>query len=449
MSETNYFIKPVTNLFPGTVYNFQFRWKYDDGTYGEWSATKSVLTDGTAKVESPTKATGLTATEGAFSLVVSWNGTYENNDQFLGFKAINIYASTSNLGASTTTNLLSNLVGSMTVDAVKNSVTVTNENLKGVLSLDSTTIYTTDIYLYYAAINENNEVYQEGGINTYYRINSSALRPGKANYIDLANGVISIENLTASTGQFLSYIRAGVRSSDGTGARVEISGSSTNQNPPTYVQDGVTRGGGTIYPGLTIYNSDGSIGFKAGTTGDVLFSGTLKTITDLSITQANSFSNPHPAYIEIPKEGTVINFYMDHVDGATNTTNRGYISVYDEAYVGGGLNEVGIVLVPPTYKANATSTGQIRISEYQVTGMSPTSSIYASADSVQLQSAGYLYLNGATVQIQSGNGVELMQGAETNQMLVRNIKATSSGVPSAGTSASSYNYGDIWFEYTA
>lgn len=129
MADTNYFIKTVTGLFPGNSYRFQFRWKYVDGTYSDWSATRTVTAAGSLLVEAPTLATGLTAETASFAVTISWDGTYASS-AFLGFKSVNIYASTSNLGSSTTTNLSANLVGSMTVDQIKNKITIGSTLLK-------------------------------------------------------------------------------------------------------------------------------------------------------------------------------------------------------------------------------------------------------------------------------------------------------------------------------
>jgi len=456
MAQLSYFRKPVSNLKPGTVYNFQFRWKYTDGTYGPWSNTKSVLTAGSSKASAPTKATGLTASAGAFSLSVSWEGTYENNDKFLGFKAINIYASTSNIGNKTTQSLKtitpSVLVATMNVDTVKNSATIGAEVLKGAFNLNSTSVYTTPIYLYYAAVNENDELYQENNTDTYYLINETGIFPAKANYIDLESGIISIENLTASTGQFLSYLRAGVRYNNNTGARIELSGASTDQAPPEYYQDGIPRGGGIIKPGLTIYNTDGSIGFRADPTGDVTFSGILKSTTLQNFTPLVS---THPGYIEIPKGDSQIRFFPTSTSGSTNAGKWGHIEVTETADDPGGsgfLNNVAnLDIRPPTYKTNGSySSASIQIWETQdqVTG------ILLDADMISVYPNDDLTLasvNGAIV-LSPGNtwNVFIQNSYSASEPGVRNIRATTSA-PTDGTSAETGQYagnlGDLWLEY--
>lgn len=442
---SNFFRKPVPDLKPGTPYSFKFQWKYSDGTTGPWSAAKTVITEGTATVDAPTKATGLTAKTAAFGLLVSWDGTYANDDQFNGFKSINIYASSTDLGNNTTEITDDLLIGSMTIDAVKNSVTIGLENLKDVLDLNSTTVYTQNIYLYYISVNENDEKYQEGGEDTYYRINSDPLHPTKANYIDLANGVISIENLVAGNGQFTSWLRAGLYGTAPGGARIELSGLTS---PFT------AASGGTVYPGLNIYDSSGNKAFTADLQGNVSLSGRFKTTTE-DLNDSSAFTSTHAPYIEIPKDEALIKFFMENdSNSGNNPTTYGQISYYQEpqSY---GLDEIGISMIPPTYSQDLTSTAQFKITEYKVTGQNPVTSIYGVADNIQLGTVGgqyssgtQLYLSGSKIEISSGNGVELMYGSDEASMFVRNIKATTSA-PSAGSSASAYRDGEIWFQYTA
>jgi hypothetical protein len=297
MADTNYFRKTASDLFPGKTYYFQFRWKYADGTYSAWSATKTQVAPGTLQVEAPTLATGLTAATASFGVTVSWDGTYSSST-FLGFKSINIYASTSNLGSSTTTDISASLVGSMTVDQVKNQITIGSTLLKNTLSLTSTSVYTTPIFFYYITINENNEVYKSGGVATYTRINSSGITPTQANFVDLANGVISIENLVAGNGQFTEYLRAGIRAGDGSGARIEISGSSSNIT---------STNGGTILPGLTIYNSAGGQSLRAPLSGGLTITGTI-TGSDI-IQSSNSGINRIEMLASDPSK---ISFYANN-----------------------------------------------------------------------------------------------------------------------------------------
>lgn len=99
---------------------------------------------------------------------------------------------------------------------------------------------------------------------TYTRINSSGINPTQANFVDLANGVISIENLVAGNGQFQEYLRVGTAGS----ARVEIGGNSV-----------VTTGAGVV-PGLSIYNSGNQAVLSAPLSGGLEITGaTIRSST--------------------------------------------------------------------------------------------------------------------------------------------------------------------------
>ena len=374
----NYFLLTVTDLSPAETYPIQFRWKYKDKTFSEWSSSKKLITPGESNVpvpqifsgdfktapgkiiiywngkdstgvnmvgvdrvnvyledandtfgdgsdpvaffkekgtvsiavpggtytvklrsitalgtlsnptqgitltvqdgvavQAPTLPTGLSVAAAPFALTVSWTGEYAG-DTFTGFKSINIYASTTDLGASTTTNISNKLVGSMTVDQTSNKVTVGLDVLKQVLTLTSTQAYSTGMYLYYIAVNADGTPYKVSGTTTYTRINSTAVSPTKANIIDLENGLISIENLVAGNGQFQSWLRTGTAGS----SRIELSSANVNSTE---------AGGYQVLSGLTVYNSANSPVFRADLSGNVAFGGyTPGDIASISTTASGA-----------------------------------------------------------------------------------------------------------------------------------------------------------------
>lgn len=242
------------------------------GTYSDSSAEQNAtVTEAAATTELPTLPTGLTAESIAFGLKVIWGGAYSGNNSFDGFKSINIYAVNSDLGATTTTGISSsNQVATFSVNDVHNSSNI---------ALGAYVGYSQDTYLYYIAVNENNIAYSVNGSATYTRINSTPLRPDKANYIDLENGVISIENLVAGNGQFQSWLRAG----DWDGARIEISGLTTDITDPNHISK-------TVYRGLSIYNSGGiDKTFYADLNGNISITGEINA-TSGYIGGANGWS---------------------------------------------------------------------------------------------------------------------------------------------------------------
>lgn len=242
------------------------------GTYSEPSTERNAtVTEAGATIELPTLPIGLTAESIAFGLKVTWGGAYAGDNSFDGFKSINVYAVNSNLGSTTTTGISSsNQVATLSVNDVHNSSNIPLGTYVG---------YSQDTYLYYVAVNENNIAYSVGGATVYTRINSSALRPDKANYIDLENGVISIENLVAGNGQFQSWLRAGAYN----GARVEISGLTTDIIDPNHSDK-------TIFRGLSIYDSGGEDkSFYADLSGNLTITGTINA-TSGYIGGANGWS---------------------------------------------------------------------------------------------------------------------------------------------------------------
>lgn len=243
-------LRAVSKL--GTPSDFSDEWSADTSNPGE-------------VIEPPTLPIGLTVSSTAFGISVNWNGAYQANDPFSGFKTIEVYATTNaTLGASTTTAFTSTaLVANLTVTQSLNRQNVGIDNLKQALGLaTSAAVYAANVYFYYIAYNKNNEPYKVGGVATYTRISATPLSPTKANLIDLENGIISIENLVAGNGKFTSWLRAG---SDTGGSRIELNGSST-------FADGTT--GRSILDGFTVYGSGNNPIFRASTTsGTVTFGG--------------------------------------------------------------------------------------------------------------------------------------------------------------------------------
>jgi hypothetical protein len=249
----------VSIAVPAGTYNVTLRSVTTRGTLSNSTSPVTLTVEDGTPIEAPTLPTGLSASAAPFALTVAWTGAYASQT-FSGFKAINIYASTTDLGSNTTTNLSTKLVGSMTVDQTSNKITIGLDVLKQVLSLTSQQAYDSSIYLYYLAVNANGIPYQVSGTTTYTRINSTAIAPTKANLIDLTNGLISIENLVAGNGQFQSWLRTGTAGS----SRIELSSANVNSTE---------AGGYAVLSGLTVYNSANSPVFRADLAGNVAFGG--------------------------------------------------------------------------------------------------------------------------------------------------------------------------------
>lgn len=366
---TNYITTTAYSLDIGTDYYFKFRWKYADGTFSDWSVVKYVKTAGTKLVEKPTLPTGLSVATASFGVTASWEGTYASST-FLGFKSVNIYASTSDLGSTTTTDLTSKLVGSMTVDRLSNKITIGSTLLKNVLGLTSTSVYTTPMYFYYISVNANNEFYKVGGVATYTRISSSGISPTQASKIDLEDNTISIENLVAGNGNFTEYLRVGATGESG--ARITLASNTT----------AVSNAG--VQPGLRVYDSGGNAVISAPFSGNVTISGAVikssnsnKSIKMDPSTNAISFYNENAVAVShiVPVgsnggsyQGIVLHSGTSPINPDVSGFTSGYPgifisrnSAYDNGgqisiWAGGGGNTNGITISGEQYNTSSWYT---------------------------------------------------------------------------------------------
>lgn len=228
------------------------------------SATNDYLVTVTSglTIEDPTLPTGLSVASAPFGIAINWSGAYTASS-FFGFQSINIYATTTDYGSTTTaTNITSSKqVGTMTVNDTSNKITVGLDALRSALGLSvNKDCYTTNTYFYYIATNLNGAKYKYNGVETYTRISSTPVKPNQANFVDLANGVISIENLVAGNGSFTSWLRTGLAGS----ARIELSSTSVSSTD---------AGGYAVLPGFTVYSSGTTPVFRADLSGNVSFGG--------------------------------------------------------------------------------------------------------------------------------------------------------------------------------
>ena len=360
------------------------------GITGNLSDTITVTVLGIGQVvETPTLPTGLTAEAINFGLRVNWDGTYQDADTFSGFKSINIYAVNTNLGASTTTGITAaNQVAVLSVNDTKNSSNI---------SLGTYVGYSIDTYLYYISTNVDGTVYKTGtpGVATYTRINSTALRPTKANKIDLENGVISIENLEAGNGQFNSWLRAGAWD----GARIEISGLTSNLIDPNHATK-------TILPGLHVYGSNGTTPIlSAPLTGGLSISGDGEFGGSLSIGTGNNVFKAEPA------TGIWLGD-ADYADADFRVSNTGIMRARGGSIAGWIISteKLADAATNPRIELNSTSS-QLKVAKY--TGstetasitLNPTTGFRHSGGNFTLDMDGNLTLTGI-VNVTGGNAVK-------------------------------------------
>lgn len=252
------------------------------GTVSTQTTIASVTVTGLEPpVDPPTLPSGLSVAPGPFVVSVNWPGTYASSD-FDGFKSIDIHVRGSDVGSTATSGFSTTTqVATLTVTGTANRQNIGLDNLRQALSLaNNQAAYTSPMFFYFIARNTNDELYSVGVVPTYTRINSTSVNPTQANFIDLANGVISIENLVAGNGQFSSWLRAGSAG----GTRIELSA----------VND-FTNGGNTVQKGLVAYSSGSTeifnLDIDAGTltiNGSGTFTGDLTAGSGNSIFKSDS-----------------------------------------------------------------------------------------------------------------------------------------------------------------
>ena len=86
----NYFIVTVTDLDLNETYPIQFRWKYQDGTYGLWGATKILTTPGETVPGRPNL--GITDVVGDKGFIkITWNGNDSSGKPISNIDRVDIY----------------------------------------------------------------------------------------------------------------------------------------------------------------------------------------------------------------------------------------------------------------------------------------------------------------------------------------------------------------------
>jgi hypothetical protein len=383
------------------------------------SASYTVTVSAATAIEEPTLPNGLSVVTTSFGLTLGWAGTYALGDTFTGFKSIDVFATTTDLGASTTTGLSSsNLVANLTINDTVNKINIGLEVLKQATSTTSTTVYTTGVYIYYIAKNLNDSVYKVSGVPTYTRVNSVAVTPSKANKVDLENGVISIENLEAGNGQFTSWLRAGT----GGGARIELNGGAA-----------FTNTGYSVLPGFSVYSTGGTPIFRASLDGVVSFGGYAPSDIASIETTANG-KNKVFRQATVPTALSAndiwINTYIGTLVSGGSYKGDNTIFVSNAAGTGGWVlskdqDITNVVNKTVNFNSGGNIVGPIQIPVN-------TGSIYSSKSSYGSSTSGwFLGYNGTTPVIDIGSGTAYMRWDGSSLSIKGNVDAGS--ITSGGT----------------
>lgn len=112
-SDPGYFIVTITDLEPLTLYPLQFRWKYNDNTFGPWSAVKSITTP--AELTPDTPDLGINDVTGGQGFIkITWSGNNDSGQPIQNIDRVNIHISGGTFG-----------IGTQVVDFFKTSGTKT------------------------------------------------------------------------------------------------------------------------------------------------------------------------------------------------------------------------------------------------------------------------------------------------------------------------------------
>ena len=294
------------------------------GINGDPTNTFTITVTGQQQVvEAPTLPTGLTVSSAPFAVAVNWGGQYSGSN-FEGFKSIDIHVRSSDVGATSVSGFSTTTqVATLTVNSTTNRQNIGLDNIRQALALASNDLaYTTPLFFYYIARNENDEFYKVGGVATYTRINSSTVNPTKANFVDLENGVISIENLVAGNGQFSSWLRTGSAG----GTRIELSG--TND---------FTDNGYTVQKGLVAYSSGNTEIFNLDIdAGKLTIKGDGEFTGNLSIGSGNNIFKAEPN-----AGSTIKGIWLGHADFASapfSVANTGVLTAQSGTIGGWAIN---------------------------------------------------------------------------------------------------------------
>jgi len=400
------------------------------------------VTDPTANLqaEPPTLASGLTVNSAPFAVSVNWAGTYSSSD-FDGFKSIDIHVRSSDVGSTSTSGFSTTTqVATLTVTGTTNRQNIGLDNLRQALGLtNNTEAYTAPMFFYYITRNSQDALYSVSGTPTYTRINSTSVNPTKANFVDLANGVISIENLVAGNGNFSSYLRVGSSSSSG-GARIELSG------VDNFTDSNTTR---IVKRGLTAYDSGNNevLRFDYGATTPTL---TIKGDGDFSGNLSIGNSTNGQIFKAQPATGIWLgaNAYLD-APFKVNTT--GYLEAQSGKIAGwniqGSILESAtvsnnkITLNPATPKIALIQSGAEKITFDPVEGIVGPNITYngSQVPSFKLTPSGNLTLYGS-ITVTGGNA------ATTDLVNTKNKTFYQNDAPTNPISGYSLVAGDIWFD---
>lgn len=404
------------------------------------SPVTKTVTASTIPVGPPTLPSGLSVAAAPFAVSVNWNGTYSTAN-FNGFKSIDVHVRGSDVGSSATSGFSTTTqVATLTVNSTTNRQNVGLDNLRQALSLaNNQAAYTSPMFFYYIAKNSKDELYSVNGVPTYTRINSTSVNPTQANFVDLANGVISIENLVAGNGQFSSWMRVGSAG----GTRIELSGTNDFINS-----------GNTVQKGLVAYSSGSTeifnLDIDAGTlviNGSGTFTGDLTAGSGSSIfkSDSNGIYLGNSVYASAPfsvSRSGVIKAQSGTIGGWTlgSTFLQGNNLKLDNSQIVVGATSSSYLDISPSSithrNANGTASGIFTLTLGSSAQLSMSGTISLNSSSTIAGTAASTVTSGAASganAVQPGNGVSVNSTTKVINEILMNNGGISISTASSGT----------------
>jgi flagellar hook assembly protein FlgD len=441
LDNKNYFNLVITDLNISTSYPLQFRWKYEDGSFGPWSVAKTIATSAESFPNVPSTLTVADNTAG--HLQITWNGNSSTGAALTNFDRVDIYingnpfdsskaalsffsAGTKTIVAPAGTYIVSAFAVSKigTLSAMNTAVTRTITSAVPA-ALASATPSTPTVSSVLGAIQVSWDGKQSDGSSQPYGFNaakvyvgtSAGFTPSASNQVDILNfangqntlniGVGTIVNSVALTYGVDYYVKIATTNGTDTSTAVSATGNPVQIGKVTS-GDIVTINADKIATGTLDAGSTITVGSTAGKHVVIAGTGDPLTIYGSGGVPGGAILSFNGAKLSIVGDGT---FSGNLAIGSTSTA-----SVFKAEPA------TGIWLGDQTYASapfSVSTNGVIKANSGTIGGWT-LASTYLQSNNVQIDGAnGIIYAGptgGAHIRISSG-GLASYTGGTANNVL--------------------------------
>ena len=455
LDNKNYFNLVITDLNISTSYPLQFRWKYEDGSFGPWSVAKTIATSAESFPNVPSTLTVADNTAGY--LEITWNGNSSTGAALTNFDRVDIYingapfdsskaalsffsAGTKTIVAPAGTYIVSSFAVSKigTLSAMSTAVTRTITSSVPAAAA-SATPSTPTVSSVLGAIQVSWDGKQSGGSPQPYGFNaakvyigtSAGFTPSASNQVDVLNfangqntlniGVGTIVNSVALTYGVDYYVKIATTNGTDTSTAVSATGNPVRIGQVTS-GDIVTINADKIATGTLAVGSTITVGSTAGKHVVIAGTGDPLTIYGTGGLAGGPILSFNGAKLSIVGDGT---FSGNLAIGSTSTA-----SVFKAEPA------TGIWLGDQTYASapfSVSTNGVIKANSGTIGGWT-LASTYLQSNNVQIDGAnGIIYAGptgGAHIRI-SSSGLASYTGGTANNVL--NIEANGQITATSGT----------------